>query len=441
MKHDTIPHFQVAILGGGVTGSATAYLLSRYTDLERIALIEKEAELGQINSRENNNSQTLHFGDIETNYSLEKAQRTKTASEMVVKFLESLEADAKKIYQRSHKLALAVGQSETKKLEERFVEFSQLFPELRLIDREEIAKIEPKIVEGRDPAEPLKAFYSEQSYVVDFGGLAETLATEAQKNGTKLYLNHEVTKIAKSDKIYRIKTAQAEFTADVVVVAMCAHSLLQAKSLGYGQNFSILPVGGNFYTSDTKLLNGKVYTMQHGKLPFAAVHGDPTLYNDSQTRFGPTTNIMPFLERNNLQTFTDFLLSSWNSPRTIKAFFQVVCQPLLFSFLLKSLIYEVPYFGAMAFARLAKKITPTVTTKNFQRGKTKAGIRPQLIDAETGRLVMGEAEIRGDMILFNITPSPGASSCLYNAKKSLEQILDFLPETKFQKEKFEAELL
>lgn len=434
-------HFQVAVLGGGVTGSSIAYLLSRYTDLQSIALIEKNDELGQVNSRENNNSQTLHFGDIETNYSLEKAKKTNAASEMVVRFLDSLEKDEKQIFHRTHKMALAVGAAEVRRLEERFNEFSQLFPGLQLIDRQRIAEIEPKIVEGRPTAEPIKAFYSDSSYVVDFGGLAKTLAQKAHAEKLELHLGTEVKRISRNGGVFDIRTDNGSFTAEVVIVAMCAHSLLFAKSLGYGLNFSILPVGGNFYTSAQKLLNGKVYTMQSGKLPFAAVHGDPTLYNESETRFGPTTNIMPFLERNSLKTFGEFVLSSWNSPLAIFAFFKVALSPTLFVFLLKSLVYEVPYFGPLAFSKLAKKIIPTVKANDFRHGKTKAGIRPQLIDIEAGKLMMGETEIKGDKILFNITPSPGATSCLYNAKKSLDQVLGFLPDISFDEARFKKELL
>lgn len=435
-------HYKIAILGGGVTGSAIFYLLSRYTNIDDIVLIEKESRLGEINSHESNNSQTLHFGDIETNYSLEKARKTKSASEMVVRFLNSLEDDDKKIFTKSHKLALAVGASEVETLEKRFLEFSQLFPEMKLIDKEEIAKVEPKIVEGRSSDQPIKAFYSENSYVVDFGGLAHCLTKEALKHsGNEIILGEEAKNIRKDGACYSIRTANAEYSADIVIVSMCAHSLMFAKQLGYGKNLSILPVGGNFYTANSKLLNGKVYTMQSGKLPFAAVHGDPNIYNEDQTRFGPTANIMPFLERNNLKTFFDFLATSWNNPKACLAFLRVVFSPVLFSFLFKSLVYELPYFGPLAFSKLAKKIIPNLHSTDFFNGKTKAGIRPQLIDIEAGKLMMGETEIKGDNIFFYITPSPGATSCLYNAEKTVRSIIELLPQNRFDTATFRKELI
>ena len=38
---------------------------------------------------------------------------------------------------------------------------------------------------------------------------------------------------------------------------------------------------------------------------------------------------------------------------------------------------------------------------------------------------MGEAKITGDGILFNITPSPGASTALKNAMTDVQTVLDF----------------
>jgi malate dehydrogenase (quinone) len=65
----------VLIIGGGVCGTALLFELARYTDLGHLTLVERYDQLAQVNSRATNNSQTIHCGDIETNYSLEKAPR------------------------------------------------------------------------------------------------------------------------------------------------------------------------------------------------------------------------------------------------------------------------------------------------------------------------------------------------------------------------------
>ncbi|KAA0444649.1 MAG: FAD-dependent oxidoreductase, partial [Candidatus Thioglobus sp.] len=72
-------HYQVIIVGGGVTGSALAYLLAQHSSLDNIALLDKYDGIAKVNSAAKYNSQTLHSGDIETNYSLEKAQQVRAA--------------------------------------------------------------------------------------------------------------------------------------------------------------------------------------------------------------------------------------------------------------------------------------------------------------------------------------------------------------------------
>ena len=82
-KHD------VLIVGGGVSGTALLYTLSKYTDVKNVGLIEKYSDFGTVNSASTMNSQTLHFGDIETNYTFEKAKRVKRMADMVMKYLEN----------------------------------------------------------------------------------------------------------------------------------------------------------------------------------------------------------------------------------------------------------------------------------------------------------------------------------------------------------------
>lgn len=437
--------YNIAILGGGVTGSAIFYALSRYSDLKSIALVEKCSAVGQINSRENNNSQTLHFGDIEANYSFEKAKTTNHASALVVNYLEKLGPKGKKIYKTAPKLLLAVGGKEIKVFNERFEKFKEIFPDFKIIDRDKIGLIEPEILRGRKKEEDIIAGYSENGYIVDFGLLSESFIEEAKINNSKtldLFLDTKVEKISSIDGRFVISTDMENIEADVVVVAMCSHSLMFAKQLGYGKDFSILPVGGNFFTSERKVLNNKVYTMQDDRMPFAGVHGDPNIHNDDQTRFGPTSNIMPFLERNNLGTFSDFLRSSITDFKSVTALFKVITDKVLFSFLIKSLIYEIPFFGPRAYVKLCRKIVPTLKLEDFKNGKSKAGIRPQLVDNRTGKFKMGEAEIIGDNIIFNISPSPGASVCLANAVKNSEQAIKFFNgEYTFDKERFEHDLI
>jgi malate dehydrogenase (quinone) len=137
--------YEVAIVGGGIAGTALLYTLSNYTNIERIVLIEKNQEVALGNSHKTRNSQTLHFGDIETNYTLEKAQKVNRAASLVKEYI--LRNDPEQAtYSKYHKMVLAIGKDQCEELRQRHQEFQSLFPNLNLINREEIALLEPAVV-------------------------------------------------------------------------------------------------------------------------------------------------------------------------------------------------------------------------------------------------------------------------------------------------------
>ncbi|MGL4673556.1 MAG: FAD-dependent oxidoreductase, partial [Wohlfahrtiimonas sp.] len=82
--------FDVLIIGGGVSGTSLLYQLSRFTDLKTIGLMEQYDAIASVNSQSFNNSQTIHKGDIETNYTYEKAKATKRTGNMIVNYVTKL---------------------------------------------------------------------------------------------------------------------------------------------------------------------------------------------------------------------------------------------------------------------------------------------------------------------------------------------------------------
>ena len=129
MKHDVI------IIGGGVSGTALLYTLSKYTNVKNIGLIEKYSDYGLVNSSPRMNSQTLHFGDIETNYTLEKARKVKRYADMVMHYLEHEKAvkGDEGIFIKVPKMVLAVGKiAGERTVCDRYPAFGQsVIPELK----------------------------------------------------------------------------------------------------------------------------------------------------------------------------------------------------------------------------------------------------------------------------------------------------------------------
>lgn len=421
--------YNVIIIGGGVSGTALLYTLSKYTDVKSIALFEKCPDLGLVNSSPFMNSQTLHFGDIETNYTYEKAKKVKRYADMVMNYLEnekSIKGD-EKLFIKVPKMVLAVGKEQTNTLRERYKVFGSLFPKLRIAEKEEIGRIEPRILEGRNPEEDLLALVTEDGYTVDFGKLCHSFVNNARvlNPSVEIHLLTKVRKLLRKEDTYLIRTDKGEFEAEAVVVAAGSYSLKFAKSLGYGKKYSILSMAGSFYTGP-KVLNGKVYTMQNPKLPFAAVHGDPEVQDENITRFGPTAKPIFFLERYRKSTFWGYWKTFGFSLKPLLSILKISSDKMVFNYLLRNVIYDFPWIGKNMFIKEIRKIVPAIRAEEIKFAKKVGGTRPQIINNETRKLELGEAKITGDKIIFNITPSPGASTCLGNAFEDASRLMEFL---------------
>ena len=423
--------YQVAIVGGGVCGTALLYLLAEYTDLERIVVIEKYDALAKVNSNGRNNSQTLHCGDIETNYDLDKASKVKRAAAMVTNYTATL-ADRDQIIFKYPKMVLAVGEQECQLLRERYQQFKPVFDTMQLLEKEQLATIEPNVVyiNGEMRPEPCIALAVLDEYcAVDFQKLAMSFVEQAKQVSNKqidLKLNSHVDDIEQYSDHFVIKSGEQRIRADFVVVSAGGHSLLLAQNMGYGMEYSCLPVAGSFYFTPS-VLNGKVYTIQNDKLPFAAVHGDPDVLVNGKTRFGPTALVLPLLERYNIRSLIDFFKVLNFDRQVLKTLWDLLKVRDIRHYLFKNILFEVPGLRRWLFLKDVKKIVPSLTLKDIKFASGFGGIRPQLIDKRQTKLIMGEAKINpGNGIVFNMTPSPGASSCLENAEQDMRLIADHL---------------
>jgi malate dehydrogenase (quinone) len=425
---------QVAIIGGGVCGTALLYMLAEYTDIDDVVLLEKYDGVAKVNSHGRNNSQTLHCGDIETNYTIEKARKVKRSAEMVVNYTETL-AERDRIIFKYPKMVLGVGEKECNQLRERFEIFRDSFPGMRLLEKQEIAEIEPNIimVDGQERPEPCVALAVLDEYsAVDFNKLAESFVQQAHQHTEKslvINYNFHVEDITEKDGVFYIQSEDQLIKAKSVVVSAGGHSLLLAQQMGYGLEFSCLPMAGSFYFMP-EVLNGKVYTVQNDKLPFAAVHGDPDVLAPGKTRFGPTALMLPLLERYNLSTFIEFLRVLRLDSNVIRVFWDLMKVSDIRNYIFKNFLFEIPKLRERLFLKDAQKIVPSLKLSDVTFAKGFGGVRPQLIDKKNAKLMLGEAKINpGSGIIFNMTPSPGATSCLENAEIDMRLIAGFLNKT------------
>ncbi|MGF1546190.1 MAG: FAD-dependent oxidoreductase [Thiotrichales bacterium] len=425
------PKYDLLIIGGGISGAALLHCATRYTNIRRIGLIEKYDGLASVNTHGRHNSQTLHCGDIETNYTLDKALSVKRAADMIVHYARA-QPNTDRIVYKFSKMVLGVGERETQALRDRFAIFGSHYAAMRLLEKPEIALLEPNVAKIGNAfrTDDIVALGSVSEYcAVDYAALAHSFVYSAVKEKTsevELHLGTTVERIDKHNDVFQVRTQKGVLLADAVVASAGGHSLLLAQQMGYGLNYSVFPVAGSFYFTP-KVLNGKVYTVQNDKLPFAAIHGDPDVLVEGKTRFGPTAVILPLLERYNYKTLPEFFKVLRFDRDVLQVFLDLLKEPEIRNYMLKNALFEVPLLRRALFLRDARKIVPSLKLKDIQYAKRFGGIRPQLVDKEHRALRLGEAKINPhNGIIFNMTPSPGGTSCLYNAEIDLRSICTYL---------------
>ncbi len=427
----SINQYDLLIVGAGVSGSALLYLSTRYTDIKHIGVIDKYAAPARVNSLSSNNSQTLHCGDIETNYTLEKALKVKRAASMLRNYAVA-QPDAHHIIFKYPKMVLGVGKDECELLKKRFDIFGPHYPRLKLLDKKAIARIEPNVaMQGekfRD--DEIIALGSTDEYTaVNFEALSRSFVRQAELEAEKhtdktvdMHYNEYVDHIKLDKQGFIVETQGICYRTRSLVVCAGGHSLKLAHDMGYGHHYSVLPIAGSYYFTP-HVLNGKVYTVQNDALPFAAIHGDPDVLVPGATRFGPTALALPILERYNFKTLPDFLQVFRFDRKVAKVLWDLLSVKDIRNYMLKNMLFEIPLIRKILFLKDVRKIIPSLKFRDLKFANKVGGIRPQLIDKDNCKLLMGEAKIdTGIGAIFNMTPSPGGTSCLENAEIDLRNI-------------------
>jgi len=268
---------------------------------------------------------------------------------------------------------------------------------------------------------------------VNFEALSRSFVRQAQLEAEKdenknvdVHYNQQIDNIEIEDDGFIVETQGICYRTRALVACAGGHSLKLAHDLGFGHNYSVLPIAGSYYFTPHSL-NGKVYTVQNDALPFAAIHGDPDVLVPGETRFGPTALVLPILERYNYKTLPDFFRVFRFDRRVAKVLWDLLRVRDIRNYMFKNMLFEIPFIRKWLFLKDVRKIIPSLRLGDLTFAHKVGGIRPQLIDKDQCKLVMGEAKINtGTGAIFNMTPSPGGTSCLENAEIDLRTIVEHL---------------
>ena len=228
--------YDVAVIGAGVVGSLITRELSKYNI--RIALLERcnDCAMGATKA----NSAIVHAG-FDAKPGTLKAKLNVRGVELMKKFCKELNVPL----ENNGAIVVAFSEEEMPHLEELLKRGEQNgVPELRIVKRDELKKLEPNI---GDTA--VGALVAPTSSIVCPYELTIAGVENAVTNGAEFIRNCEVTGIKSENEEFVLSTTAGEITAKYVINAAGVHSGKIAKLIG-DNSVEIIVRHGDYYLLD-----------------------------------------------------------------------------------------------------------------------------------------------------------------------------------------------
>ncbi len=228
--------FDVAIIGGGVIGCATAYKLSKYN--LKVCVIDKENDVAMGATRAN--SAIIHAGydpEPDTIMARLNVEGVKQAKELV-KILNVP-------YKNIGSMVLAFSDEERETVKKLFDRGNKNgVPGLEILEKDEILKREPNVSEN-----VVCALWAPSASVINPWEYALAFAEVAATNGTEFIFNFEVSDIKTTVEGYKIISADKEIEAKYIVNAAGVYSD-KIHNMVAEPTFKVIASKGQYYLMD-----------------------------------------------------------------------------------------------------------------------------------------------------------------------------------------------
>ncbi|HEY6929863.1 MAG TPA: L-2-hydroxyglutarate oxidase [Thermoanaerobaculia bacterium] len=260
----------LVVIGGGIVGLATADQLLRRRPSLRLALVEKEAELGLHQT--GHNSGVLHAGLYYAPGS-RKARLCREGKLAVEEF-----ARARGIpFRRCGKLVVALSEEELPRLRAiRERAEANGVPGIEEVGPERIREIEPH-------AAGVRALWSPSSGIIDFRRVALAYAEEVRSLGGRILTGRAVLEIREQGDERIVRTSAGDLVCRDVVTCAGLQSDRVAAMTGAAGDERIVPFRGDYYTlkpGARHLVRGLIYPVPDPGFPFLGVHFTRTISDE-----------------------------------------------------------------------------------------------------------------------------------------------------------------
>ena len=382
--------YDVAVIGGGIIGLATAMTLARRHPDRRFVVLEKEGEIAQHQT--GHNSGVIHAGIYYAPGS-QKAGFCYTGNLELRKYCDERGIG----YEMCGKVVVATDESEVPRLHDLFARGKANGVErLELIGRERLREIEPH-------AAGVKAIWSPETGIVDYRRVCRAYTTDFGELGGELRLNTRVEHVARRGNTVNIDTDQGSIAALGVVNCAGLQADMIARDMGERVGLRIVPFRGEYFSlrpEKERLVNGLIYPVPDPKLPFLGVHFTKRV--DGSVEAGP--NAVLSLAREGYEK-TSFRVGEALDIATHPGFWR-----MSMTHWRMGMKEQYRSMFKSSFVSSLQKLVPEVQPEDVWRPS--AGVRAQAID-DNGGLLQDFRIVQGDRAVHVLNaPSPAATASL-----------------------------
>lgn len=384
--------YDFAVIGGGIVGIATAYKLQLKYPEKSIVILEKENKLGAHQT--GRNSGVIHSGIYYKPGSF-KALNCIDGRKQLVKFAKENNVD----HDVCGKIILATDESEVAQLERIFQRgLENEIEDIRLIDPDEIAKIEPHV-------KGVKAIWVPVTGIINYVQMSERMAelTLALNSESKLELGAEYYSSSVKEDHRIIHTSKGDYKAKRAFYCAGLQSDRLAKKEGNKLDMQIVGFRGDYYELSEKgkhKVKNLIYPVPDPDFPFLGVHF--TRMIDSSVECGPNA---VFSFKREGYSRTAFSLKDSLQALTFAGTWK------LFSKHYKQGLEEYKRaFSKALFLKALQKMIPSLEMEDIVPARS--GVRAQAL-MKNGALVDDFLIEYGQNSIHVLNaPSPAATSCL-----------------------------
>ena len=267
--------YDIAVVGGGIVGLATARELKvRHPDLS-VAGVEKENAFNKHQT--GHNSGVIHSGIYYKPGSF-KAKLCVEGRKLAWQY-----CDEKNIpYKQVGKLIVATEASELARLQDLWERgLANGVEGLEMLDAAAIQEREPH-------CRGIKAIFSPVTGIVDWGRVSNSYGDDAKALGAEFFLDHEVNEITRRAGVTVLHTKNGDIEARNVITCGGLYSDRLARMTGGGRDPKIVPFRGDYLIlkpEKAHLVKGNIYPVPDPEFPFLGVHFTPRM--DGSIWLGP----------------------------------------------------------------------------------------------------------------------------------------------------------